>query len=107
HRFFPGPTAVSPAREASPSLRVPTTQTQTTTFLNRNRLGNPFVESHLSQRCIAFGNECAFDHLDAVISRLRVGDNFSQILVCSQTSPDEFIKTELFRATYFDNTIHR
>jgi hypothetical protein len=66
------------------------------TSLNLSSLGEPFVESHSSEPCVLFGNECAFGHLYAVVSRLRVSDNFSRILACGQTLPDKFIEAELF-----------
>src|SRR5580704_14408690 len=77
------------------------------TFLNLSSLGKPLVESCLSQPGVLFGNECAFGHLYAVVSRLWVSDNFSRILECSQASPDKFIEAELFRPSYFYGAIHR
>ena len=79
-----------------------------TTFpLNLNRLGEPFFESHCSEHCVVLGNECPFGHLYAVIRRLRVNDNFSRIVACGESVPDQFIEAELFRATYFDDAIYR
>ena len=72
-----------------------------------NRLSKPFIESGLSELRIVFGNECAFGHLYAVVSGLRVSDNFSRILACGQTSPNKFIEAELFRPPYFHSSIHR
>src|SRR6516165_3572665 len=77
------------------------------TSLNRSRLGKPFVESHLSEARVAFGNERPFGYLCAVVSGLRVANYFSRIFVRGQTVPDKFIEAELFRAPDFHDAMHR
>lgn len=78
-----------------------------TNFLKLSGFAEPFVESHLSELRVFFGNECAFGHLYAVVSCLRVSDNLSLIFACGQASPDKFIEAELFRPPYFHGAIHR
>jgi len=61
-------------------------------------LSEPGFETRLAEPRAVVGNERLFAHLDTVVVRLRVCDNFAGILACGQGLPGEFIEVKLFRS---------
>ena len=68
-------------------------------------LAKPRFETRRSESRVTAGNEGGFAHLNAVVARLRVGNNLARILACGKSSPDQFIQTKLFRAPQFNGSI--
>src|SRR5690348_2771134 len=73
----------------------------------RRRLSKPVFEPDLSELRAIFRDQRSFLHLDAVVARMRVSDDFAWILTRCQSLPDELIKAKHFRSTDFYHAVHR
>ena len=67
----------------------------------------PVFEARLAELSAVAWNEFSPGHLDAVVARVRVRDNFAWVLASSQIPADGFVQTKLFGAAYFHHAIRR
>src|SRR5580698_2803142 len=70
-------------------------------------LSQPIIESSFSELGVVFGNERALRDHDAVVARLRVGDDFARIFVGGQAFGYEFVEAEFFRTANFKHASDR
>src|SRR5580704_3403708 len=81
--------------------------TYTGDLLLQTSLSEPVFEPDLSEFRVVFRNKRSLTQTRSGIKRIRIGDNLTRFTECAEVTANEFIETELLRASNLNYAVHR